>query len=230
MLTSGCAVNESTDYTHQSFVWFSNDGGHWTEKSPIGPRDHWLWRPAWVGSRALCLGYRTNSPEERYVSLYESTDGQNFDLLVDRVYSAGYPNESSFIFVPNQTAFCLLRRDPHAGDSGTARLGRAEPPYQHWSWSDLGVRIGGPDIILLDDGRVIAAVRLYDGHTRTSLCWLDMEQGRLTEFLRLPSGGDTSYPGLVWHEDQLWLSYYSSHEAKGNSFSSAIYVARVEVP
>ena len=43
--------------------------------------------------------------------------------------------------------------------------------------------------------------------------------------LTLPSGGDTSYPGLVWHDGLLWVSYYSSHEGK-----SAIYLAKVKVP
>jgi hypothetical protein len=51
-----------------------------------------------------------------------------------------------------------------------------------------------------------------------------VEAGRLTEFLKLPSGGDTSYAGLVWHEDLLWVSYYSSHEGK-----TAIYLAKVKV-
>ena len=31
-------------------------------------------------------------------------------------------------------------------------------------------------------------------------------------------------PGLVWHEGELWVSYYSSHEG-----SSRIYVARVRL-
>ena len=35
---------------------------------------------------------------------------------------------------------------------------------------------------------------------------------------------DTSYPGLVWHEGQLWVSYYSSHEGK-----TSIYLARVRL-
>ncbi len=33
--------------------------------------------------------------------------------------------------------------------------------------------------------------------------WLDPETGQFTECLRLPSGGDTSYPGLVYHEGRL---------------------------
>jgi hypothetical protein len=42
--------------------------------------------------------------------------------------------------------------------------------------------------------------------------------------LTLPSGGDTSYAGMVWHGDLLWVSYYASHEGK-----TAIYLARVKV-
>ena len=43
--------------------------------------------------------------------------------------------------------------------------------------------------------------------------------------LTFPSGGDTSYPGLVWHDGRLWMSYYSSHEGK-----SAIYLAQIQAP
>jgi len=67
-------------------------------------------------------------------------------------------------------------------------------------------------------------VRLYDGRTRTSLCWIDPQEGKLSEFLRLPSGGDTSYPGMVLHDGILWVSYYASHEGK-----TSIYLAKVRI-
>jgi hypothetical protein len=41
----------------------------------------------------------------------------------------------------------------------------------------------------------------------------------------VPSGGDSSYAGLVWHEETLWVSYYSSHEGK-----TSIYLAKVRLP
>ena len=50
---------------------------------------------------------------------------------------------------------------------------------------------------------------------------IDPQAGRLTEFLKLPSGGDTSYAGLVLHGGLLWISYYSSHEGK-----TAVYLAK----
>ena len=74
------------------------------------------------------------------------------------------------------------------------------------------------------DGRFIAAVRLYDGGARTSLCWIEPETGQLSEVLKLPSAGDTSYAGLVWKDDLLWVSYYSSHEGK-----TSIYLAKVHI-
>jgi len=49
------------------------------------------------------------------------------------------------------------------------------------------------------------------------------DAGTLNEALKLPSGGDTSYAGLVWHEGLLWISYYSSHEGK-----TSIYLAKVK--
>jgi hypothetical protein len=103
-------------------------------------------------------------------------------------------------------------------------LGSAKPPYTNWEWKDVGAKIGGPQMIRLDDGRLIAGVRLYDGGARTSIVQIDRTTGRLTELLKLPSGGDTSYPGLVLHDGQLWVSYYSSHEGK-----TSIYLARVQV-
>jgi hypothetical protein len=41
----------------------------------------------------------------------------------------------------------------------------------------------------------------------------------------MPSGGDSSYPGMVLHDGLLWMSYYSSHEGK-----SSIYLARIRLP
>ena len=44
----------------------------------------------------------------------------------------------------------------------------------------------------------------------------------MTECLELPSGGDTSYAGMVLDDGLLWISYYSSHEEK-----TSIYLAKV---
>lgn len=221
MLSGAEALNQPAGHTHQSLTWFSDDGRTWNHSHPVGDPDFWLWRVTWHKDRAYGFGYGCR-PENRSLRLYATRDGCRFDTVVKSAFDQGYPNETSLVFLPDDTCYCLLRRD---GKPDTAQLGRARPPYTDWTWRDLGVAIGGPHMIRLPDGRLVAVVRRYDGRTRTSLHWLDPDQARLTEFLVLPSGGDTSYAGLVWHDGLLWVSYYSSHEQK-----TSIYLARVALP
>src|SRR6185436_16896780 len=105
---------------------------------------------------------------------------RRFDTLVPRLHDQESPNETSIVFLPSETALCLLRRD---GNPGVAQLGSAKPPYTAWTWKDLGTRIGGPHLLRLPDGRLVAAGRRSDGKTRTSLMWLDADAGTVSEFL-----------------------------------------------
>jgi hypothetical protein len=220
MLSGAAALQQPASAKHQSLAWFSTDGKTWTPPVIVGDTNQWLWRTTWHKRTAYSIGYDTVGG--KFVRLYSSKDGRRFDILVPRLFDQGDPNETSIVFLPDDTALCLLRRD---GDPGSGQLGSAKPPYTKWQWKDLGVKIGGPHQIRLPDGRIVAAVRLYDGSVRTALVWVDAEAGKLTEFLKLPSGGDTSYAGLVWHTGLLWVSYYSSHEGK-----TSIYLAKVRLP
>jgi hypothetical protein len=220
MLSGASALHPPAPAKHQSFAWFSADGKSWSPPVVIGDTNQWLWRTTWHRRTAYSIGYDTAG--EKFIRLYSSRDGRQFDALVPRLFDEGYPNESSVVFLPDDTALCLLRRD---GRPASGQLGTARPPYTEWKWKDLRVQIGGPHLLRLPDGRLVAAVRLYDGAARTSLMWLDADTGRLSEFLKLPSGGDTSYAGLVWHAGLLWVSYYSSHEGQ-----TSIYFAKVRLP
>jgi hypothetical protein len=220
MLTAGTAERMGAGILHQTYAWFSRQGRDWSESVRIGDENYWLWRVTWHLDHAYGVAYSTNG--ERSTRLYASKTGNSFTPLVDPLFTRGYPNEASILFLPDNRALCLLRRD---GDEPSAQLGSAVPPYRSWTWKDLGAKIGGPHLIRLPDDRIVAAVRLYDGQIRTSLCWLDPEAGSLAEFLKLPSGGDTSYPGLVFHDGLLWVSYYSSHEGR-----TGIYLAKVRFP
>lgn len=221
MLSGAEAMNNPKSYKHQSLVWFSEDGKNWSRGYEVGDRNNWLWRVTWQKDAAYGFGYDTGK-DRQGLRFFRSTDGKEFDTLISKVAVEGtYPNETSVVFTPDGTGYCLLRQD---GQPKVGYIGKSHPPYTEWDWKPLDRRIGGPHMIRLPDGRFIAAVRLYDGKVRTSLCWLDPENAKITEALKLPSGGDTSYAGLVWHDDQLWVSYYSSHEGK-----TAIYLAKVEV-
>ena len=220
MLSGAVALHQPSSFTHQSLAWFSKDGVQWSEPVEIGDPNMWLWRTTWHGGRAYSIGYETT--QERFVRLYTSDDGRHFTTLLPRLFDEDYPNETSIVFQPDDTALCLLRRD--GNKTSTGKLGMSRPPYKDWEWKDVGVRIGGPHLLRLPDGRLIAAVRLYDGGARTALGWINPASGQFTEALKLPSGGDTSYAGLVWHRGLLWVSYYSSHEGK-----TSIYLGKVRL-
>lgn len=215
MLCGAEALHDKSKHTHRSLVWFSKDGRTWSDKLEIVDPDFWLWRVTWHQGKAYGIGYSCGT--NKSIRLYASNDGKKFDTLVERLFDVGYPNETSLVF-DGDTAYCLLRRD---GNPKTGLLGVSQPPYAKWEWKDLGKQIGGPHMLGLPDGRLVAAVRINGG---TSLCWVDPQSGKLSEFLKLPSGGDTSYAGLVLHDGLLWVSYYSSHEGK-----TAIYLAKVRI-
>ena len=221
MLGGAVRRHDTEPHGFQSLVWFSKDGRTWSEAIEVGDPEVWLWRTTWHKGMAYNFGYSTLS-SERFMTLYTSKDGRQFDKLVPRIsIDDTYLNETQMAFLPDDTALCLLRRDPDTG-----MLGSARPPYTEWEWEDLGVRMGGPAMLRLPDGRLVACVRRPDiDPVYTGLGWIDADAATYTEFLKLPSGGDTSYAGLVWHDDLLWVSYYSSHEA-----TTSIYLAKVRVP
>jgi hypothetical protein len=206
-----------------SFVSFSADARTWSQPKIIVDPGRWLWRVTWHDGTAYGVGYAAPTGHP-FSALLTTDDGIRYRELVPKLLGDGYPTEASIRFGDEDVAYCLQRRDGKA-PANTAMLGIAKPPYAEWQWHDLGLHFGGPNFIRLPNGRWIAAGRVHQpGGPKTKLAWLDVEQHTLTPCLEFPSGGDTSYPGLVWHNDQLWVSYYSSHEGK-----TSVYIARVEV-
>ena len=207
--------------SRQSLVWFSKDGQQWAGPKEVGEKDWWLWRVAWApNGMAYGIGYGDITTHPRVTRLYRSCDGINFQTIVRTLTPQPETGETGLIFRRDGAAVALVRQD---GTDRDGKVGIARGDYTDWSFKNLGVRIGGPALIELPSGHLIAATRIYDGKVRTSLSLLDPEVGKLTELLTLPSGGDTSYPGLVWYDKMLWVSYYSSHEGK-----TSIYLARVK--
>ena len=222
MVLGGAQTNRDGRRKTGTFVSFSSDGRRFDEPRIVIEPGRWLWRVTWLGNQALGVSYG-DSPALGSSSLLRTRDGIAYETLVQNLLETpGWETEARIRFDENDTAWCLHRRD---GKPATAQLGSAEPPWTEWTWTDLGKRLGGPNLFQLPDGSWIAAGRLYDGGARTSILSVDLEAGSMEEKLTLPSKGDTSYPGLVWHEGELWMSYYSSHEDR-----TSIYLARVRFP
>ena len=212
-------VQPADGVRHRSQTFFSKDAANWEGPFDKGDENFWLWRSTWHNDDCFVVGYRTTLPrQQRFARLYHSQDGCKFESHVAELYKEGAAAESTLLFRKDDSCVCLLRHP------SVARVGIAKPPYKDWTWKMSNQRIGGPNVIELPDGRLVAAGRVYKPQQHMALLWLDAENGEMTKFLKLPSGGDCSYPGLVLHDGLLWVSYYSSHEGKSN-----IYLAKVRI-
>jgi len=162
-----------------------------------------------------------------YIELLVSSDGINYQLHVVELFGEGYPTEVTLRFDEDGTCYALMRRDGRGNEPSSAMLGVSRPDYKQWRWRDLGAEFngfGGPNFIKIPGGHWIGAGRMHQDGAHTALTYIDVANGTMTRLAKLPSGGDTSYPGLVWHNDMLYVSYYSSHEGK-----TSIYLATVKV-
>lgn len=239
MMVAGGSVYEGKKLLgRQPRVAFSKDGKEWTATKRVLAEGDWLWRVTWHGGK--CYGVSYNAAERDTkdakdaattgkvepgaagwkLKLWSSADGEKYDL-VTHLNVPGHPNETTLRFSPAGEMVALVRRE---GGNQKGWVGTSTTPYKAWAWKELPGRLGGPNFVFEPERPTIAVTRLYDAKVRTSVCLLDVSGGKLDEALKLPSGGDTSYAGMVWHDGVLWVSYYSSHEGK-----SAIYLAKVKV-
>ena len=227
LMLHSCEKYPSGSPLRRNIAWFTTDGTNWVDETYIAEDDIWFWKHAWHEGVGYGVGYDGIAPYT-FNRLYTSTDPTNWTIHVTNlVVSTGGPSETALVFMPDDTAYGLVRRD--FNNVNSALLITADPPYTDWSVQNLGVRVGGPEMIRLPDNRLLAAVRLYSPN-KTWLCWVDPGNGSLTPALQLPSGGDTSYAGMVWHDDHLWVSYYSSDNINTSNplnDPTSVYIAEV---
>ena len=222
MIVAGGSVYEGTTYRgRQPRVLFSPDGTTWTAPQRILAEGDWLWRVTWHEGTAYGVTYRTKPGDasEWTATLVSSRDGRTFQEVATFAIP-NRPNETTLRVMPAGEMLALVRRE--AGNR-FAWVGRSRAPYTSWAWRETAHFVGGPNFIALPDGALWASGRSIAGPPTTVLARLTAD-GRYEPALTLPSGGDTSYAGMVWHDRLLWVSYYSSHAGK-----SAIYLARVTV-
>ena len=231
MLVMGGSVYENKKLKErQPRVAFSENGRNWTAPRRVLDKGDWLWRVTWHKDHAYGITYKNTvkagSPNEWTVTLVASEDGTAF-RPVARLAVPGHPNEATVRFLPNDNCVALVRREGLASNADKdAWIGQSSPPYTDWRWHSAGMQIGGPNFLVLPSGVMVASGREYRAKPDTNKTFVGpMTLEAIKAELILPSGGDCSYPGLVWHDGLLWMSYYSSHEAK-----TSIYLAKIRLP
>ena len=202
-----------------TFATYSEDGVTFSKPERIFPQGRWLWRVTWHEGTGYGVTYAAYAdyPTTRLVS---TDDGLHYHVLNDSLWSKDWATEARIRFDAEGTAWCLQRVDR---DKPTTLLGKSQAPYTDWTWTNLKQRVGGPNFVQLPAGQWIGCGRITaNGKSYTEVFELKLDTGEIIPLVRLPSGGDSSYPGMVVHEGQLWISYYSSHEG-----STKIYLSKL---
>ena len=182
--------------------------------SELADRFDWLWRVSWAGD-GTGYGVIYQPEKEKWgLHLVKTRDGVHYEL-VKTFDMPGKPNESTIRF-DGEKMWIVARNEARNG-----HLGQSVPPYTEWNWVDVDRRLGGPDMERLPDGRWLMGTREYGDVTQTVYGILP-ETGQFQKVGTLPSGRDTSYPGIVIDGDEVLISYYSGHEGK-----TSIYLARI---
>ena len=218
LLLAGGTVFRGTTYLSRSpRVCFSEDGITWSAPARVLAEDHWLWRVTWhdgVGYSVSKLGEADN-PRRGF--LYTTRDGLEWQWVTELRPPDGSwtVSETTLRIMPDGEMIALIRPD---------WIGSSRPPYTEWSYAHLQQNLGGPNFIRLPSGELWAGARCSDAAGAPVTGLARMSRDAFDVALVLPSGGDNSYPGMVWHEDRLWISYYSSHES-----NTSIYIAQVSL-
>ena len=197
----------------------SADGRKFTKPVRVFREFNRLWRPKIVGDILYCASHECKG-EWRSI-LLRSADGLEWEK-VSTIHEGDKANETELLLLPDGSLLALVRRE---APPKTALLCRSRPPSWEWERHDTGIVLQGPAMTLWGREIVICA-RFYDrGRPYTGLFALDLgadlSRSKIRHLFTLPSGGDTSYAGLLPLDDErLLVSYYSSHEGR-----TSIYLA-----
>ena len=229
MLLMGGSKNNITTHdlikrlTHVSFYDKKNNSFSPPEPIKIDPEIKteydWLWRITWHKGIGYGVVYRKKDNSKSDLSLLKTRNGIDYNLIT-RLPMEGIPGEASICFDQNDNMIIIVRI---TSGSKIGRIAKSHYPYTDWKWKETGLRLGGPNIIPFQNNWYLIGTRSFNflNQEKTSV-YLYKEGEEIRNIVELPSGGDTSYPGLLVEGNELLVSYYSSHEGK-----TSIYLAKI---
>jgi hypothetical protein len=193
-----------------------------------------IWRGDWYDNMGYFVVYHWTDWDkfDWTADLIKTTDGISYSFVAKIIIPNDNPSEVS-VHVDKQGTIHLLTRCD--GKHKTAMYGKIKLPYNaelRETLYDTSIRMGGQDFIFLSERNLLICSRVYEynidsqvQNCYTALLKLDTSNGNAKEILRLPSGGDTSYAGLVLDNNILYIAYYSSHEQN----KAAIYFTKIDL-
>jgi hypothetical protein len=231
LFVEGVTYDRGQIATKQPRVTTSTDGRNWVPLQKYLINGEWLWRPFWHEKEERFYGasYHTHpntpgpKPEKEWaIKLHSSLDGKVWQLAALWPTLTGLPKDCTTRLLPDGSMVALVSRE---GGDRLGMVGKSSAPYKDWTWQPLTVPLGSPNFIVLPDGRLIGASLGFGATPGAHVVLFELKDGKFEPLIELPSTADCGHPGLAWHEDQLIVTYHSSHEGG----QAAIYFAKVRL-
>ncbi|MBD5376073.1 MAG: hypothetical protein HDR77_11470 [Bacteroides sp.] len=174
------------------------------ENNP-GLSTYWLWRVKWIGDTAYGVAYSgSNLP-----LLVKSTDGENYSLVAVLDVLG---NEADVELLPDGRMLIVMR-----AQDGDGFVGYSYPPYNKWEWHNTSTLIHCPAILTLYGTTYIV------GRSSWGTMLFTLQDNDIHPYALLPSvGGDNAYPGIIFRDSQLWISYYGMSDTGISIFLSKV--------
>ncbi len=214
---------------YQTIFTYTEDGVNWQPFQNISHEGWLFWRP------------KTNDNLTWYVpaywyehgksALFNTTDGGNWTHMADIWVGEGN-DETAIEFLPDGRMICTARLEGKADNilgnaNASTLIATSSYPYTDWTSyvKSRVTRLDGP-VLFTYDNKTFAVARYQVGprsfftelggifsRKRTSIYFVNESTG-LTHLTDLPSGGDTSYAGIVINGTEAFISYYTSDITK----------------
>lgn len=209
LLAEKVQYNEGLAKTRNTAVSFITEDGEYTPISNIHfdayDNWNWIWNIEWIDGAAYGFCYIP------FFGLVKSEDGINYEL-VEKIYLDGNPTEASVAKLDKNHLLAIVRRD------SLAALGIYNLTDKQWQWKDCDEKIACPKIIKVKRNLLVVG-RSYKYGSQTSLYRFSKYKQELVPIVRISGDKDCSYPGIVYKNRELYISWH-----KGDANSSNIYL------
>lgn len=234
LLMDGEFYNGTTVASRRPYVSYSDANGenfseplrsdvYYPSENTLSEDNFWIWNVRQNNGSYYGVDYINNK-----IALFKSTDsGESFKIVKDLDRALlGNPSEVDLCFDKNDKMYALIRRNGSGNALATSKgyLATSLPPYTDWAYTELDYRVEGHNFMFLDDNSFIIGTRRFDqdnSNPQMAIYVTDLT-GKIQKEIVLRSSGDCSYPGMVIHDNMLWVTYYSSHEGVASIYLSKI--------
>lgn len=197
-------------YRQTCYAYIDNDN----DQKPLTPLvfepvldGNWLWNVEWIDGNACGFIY---SP---YFAFTKSQDGIHY-RITERILLDDSPSEASMMKFGRRIV-TVVRRNTNS------LIGIFDK--NKWEWFDSGQKVACPKLIKIKKNLYVVG-RYYGEKKQTALFKVDMKRHVLKFVLGIPCKTDCGYPGVVYKDKLLYISYYSGDGKKSN-----IYMAKIKL-